>query len=165
MSVNPVQVLISNVFIESWVDQDLSWSYKQHECVVVEICERQLSAETTKYHVGRKNKEGDQGSVKESLSCLAQSHLDLISMLKQQVANSRKVFHSNVHNCLEISWLSFHLEICTQISFVDHKLVLRSRHNRRSVLSFSNKWLCNLEQLLFLKWWDFRTKHHVRNVS
>ena len=102
MTKDPVKVVIRIIFVENGINKDLSWSKKKHENKVVKVGVWHCSTETTLNHVSCKDQESDQGSVKECLSSLGQSHLNLVSMLEQKVADSREVLECYITNRLEV---------------------------------------------------------------
>lgn len=85
-------------------------------------------------------------------------------MFEQQVTDSWKVPKSDITHCLEICWFIFRFEICHEIGFICHKLVLSCSNDSGSILSFTDIGLGYLQQFLFLQRWDFRTYHHVWNI-
>lgn len=103
MSKDSIEVVICIVLIESCVNQNFSWSQEQHENEVEEISVRHGSTKPTLNHVCRQDKESYQRPIEESLGSFGKSHLNLVSVLEEQVADCRKVLESYVTNSLKVS--------------------------------------------------------------
>lgn len=65
-------------------------------------------------------------------------------MLEQQVAHSRKVLERDIHDSLEVSGFALDLEVGTEVSLVNHELVLRRGDNGSCVLALSDVGLGDL---------------------
>ena len=82
------------------------------------------------------DKESKQTSVVERLHCLGQAHLDLVAMLEQQLGDRAEVLERDVDDGLEVTRLTSGFQVCAQLRFVEHELVLRTGDDSSHVLAF-----------------------------
>ena len=67
VAIDSIELVVSIVFKEDGIYQNLHWGQEDHECEVVNFGVRDSAAETTPYHVCRQDKEANDASVEEGL--------------------------------------------------------------------------------------------------
>ena len=83
-----VKLVITIILIENCINQNFSRCKEKHENKVVDIGVRHGPTKATFKHIGGQNQKSHKRSVEEGLCSFGYSHLDLVTMLEQQVADS-----------------------------------------------------------------------------